>query len=420
MIIEKQQATAPARPKALEEASGAQLRLLFCFEGPNLKKFLRSTLIALLVAGTGAGGYLVYHRALRARQQPAQAKEQSVPVTVALANQTNFPVLLSGLGTVQAFNTVTVRSRVDGEIIKIAFKEGDIVRPGDQLAKIDPRPFQAALDQAIAKKAQDEATLANSKLDLQRYQTLAKQDFATRQQLDTQQATVAQQTALIAADEAAVENAQTQLDYTNIKAPIGGRVGFRLADQGNIVTAASQNGIVTIAQLQPISVLFTLPETEINSVSEAMKRGDVAATAFTADGSRQLAQGRLAVINNQVDVTTGVIQLKATFDNSDNALWPGQSVSMKVLVGTLQNVVVIPQSAVQHGQQGLWTFVVNDKQRAETRPIEVGNSNSDSAVVTKGLSAGERIVTAGQYRLQNGALVAINSGPPTQQASVTQ
>ncbi len=386
-----------------------------------MNRFLRFVFAVLLVIGVGVGGYFGYQRLKGAAERPAhQAQEQAVPVTVAIANQTNFPVLLSGLGTVQAFNTVTVRSRVDGEIVKIAFKEGDIVKPGDLLAQIDSRPYRAALDQAMAKKAQDEATLANSKLDLQRYQTLAKQAFASRQQLDTQQATVAQQTALVQADEAAVENAQTQLDYTDIKAPIAGRVGFRLADQGNVVTAASQNGIVTIAQLQPISVLFTLPEAQINSINEAMKAGKVVATAFSADGSRQLAQGTLAVINNQVDVTTGVVQLKATFDNSDNALWPGQSVSVKVLIDTLQNVVVIPQSAVQHGQQGLWAFVVNDKQRAETRPIEVGESNSDSAVVTKGLSAGERVVTAGQYRLQDGALVAVNSGPSTQEASVTQ
>jgi membrane fusion protein, multidrug efflux system len=398
------------------------LWLLFCFEGSNLKKFLRFVVAVLLVTSVGVGGYFAYQRVARTGQDAVhQAKEQAVPVTVARVNQTDFPVLLSGLGTVQAFNTVTVRSRVDGEIVKIAFKEGDIVKPGDMLAQIDPRPYQAALDQATAKKAQDEATLSNAKLDLQRYQTLARQDFASRQQLDTQQATVAQQTALVQADEASVENAQTQLDYTNIKAPIGGRVGFRLADQGNIVTAASQNGIVTIAQLQPISVLFTLPESQINSVNDAMKRGKVVATAFAADGSHQLAQGTLAVINNQVDVTTGVIQLKATFDNSDNVLWPGQSVSMKVLVDTLQNVVVIPQAAVQHSQQGLWAFVVNDKQRAEARPIEVGDSNSDNAVVTKGLSAGERVVTAGQYRLQESALVAANSGPPPQQeASATQ
>ena len=376
--------------------------------------------VIVLAIGLSIGGYFVYQRVSRATQVARQPQEQGIPVSTALAAQTNFPVLLSGLGTVQPFNTVTVKSRVDGEIIKIAFKEGDIVKPGDLLAQIDSRPYQAALDQVVAKKAQDESTLSNSKLDLQRYQTLAKQDFATKQQLDTQQAAVVTQTALIKADDAAIENAQTQLGYTDIKAPLGGRVGFRLADQGNIVTAAGQNAIVTIAQLQPITVVFTLPESQVNRINDAMKRGSVAATAFSADGSRQLAQGTLAVINNQVDVTTGVIQLKATFANTDNTLWPGQSVSNKVLVDTLQNVVTVPQSAIQHGQQGLSAFVVNDKQRVELRPIEVGESNSDTAVIAKGLSAGERVVTAGQYRLQNGALVAVSAGPSTQQASAAQ
>ena len=384
-----------------------------------MKRFIRF-LVVVLAIGLSIGGYFAYERVSRAKHVARQPPEQGVPVSVALAAQTNYPVLLSGLGTVQPYNTVTVKSRVDGEIVKIAFKEGDIVKPGDLLAQIDPRPYQAALDQVVAKKAQDESTLSNSKLDLQRYQTLAKQDFATKQQLDTQQAAVVTQTALIKADDAAIENAQTQLGYTDIKAPIGGRVGFRLADQGNIVTAASQNGIVTIAQLQPITVVFTLPESQVNRINDAMKRGSVVATAFSADGSRQLAQGTLAVVNNQVDVTTGVIQLKATFANTDNALWPGQSVSTKVLVDTLQSVVTVPQSAVQHGQQGLSAFVVNDKQRVELRPIELGESNSDTAVVTKGLTAGERVVTAGQYRLQNGALVAISAGPPTQQASAAQ
>lgn len=383
-----------------------------------MTKFKRILVVALATA-VSVGGYFVYDHASRAKQTARTGQEQGIPVSVATAGQADFTVLLSGLGTVQAFNTVTAKSRVDGEIVKIAFKEGDIVNPGDLLAQIDPRPYRAALDQANAKKAQDEATLQNAQLDLQRYQTLARQDFASRQQLDTQQATVAQQTALVQADQAAVENAQTQLGYTDIRAPIGGRVGFRLADQGNIVTAAGQNGIVTIAQLQPISVLFTLPETQINRVSDAMKRGNVVVTAFSADGGRQLAQGTLAVINNQVDVSTGVIQLKATFANNDNALWPGQSVSVKVLVDTLRNVVVVPQSAVQHGQQGLWAYVVNDQQRVEAKPIEVGESNSDSAVVTRGLRPGERVVSAGQYRLQNGAAVVIApEAKPTQEANV--
>ncbi len=375
-------------------------------------------LVAVAVA-VSAGGYFVYDHASRAKPTARSGQEQGIPVSVAVVGQSNFPVLLSGLGTVQPFNTVTVRSRVDGEITNIAFKEGNIVKAGDLLAQIDSRPYRAAVDQATAKKAQDEATLSNSQLDLQRYQTLARQDFASRQQLDTQQATVAQQTALVQADQAALENAQTQLAYTEIKAPIDGRVGFRLADQGNIVTAASQSGIVTITQVQPISVVFTLPESQINRINDAMKRGNVVVTALSADGSRQLARGTLAVINNQVDTTTGVIQLKATFANPDNVLWPGQSVSMKVLVDTLQNVVVVPQSAVQHGQQGLWAYVVNDQKRVEARPIDVGEGNSDNAVVTKGLSAGERVVTAGQYRLQNGSPIVIAAAAKsTQEANV--
>jgi len=378
--------------------------------------------VGMIAACVCIGGYFAYDHASRAKAPARTVQEQGVPASVAIAAQTSFPVLLNGLGTVQAFNTVTVRSRVDGEITKIAFKEGDTVKEGDLLAQVDSRPYHAAVDQAAAKKAQDQATLTNAQLDLQRYSTLAKQQFASRQQLDTQVATVAQDTALVQADEAALDNAQTQLAYTDIKAPIGGRIGFRLVDQGNIVNAANQNGIVTIAQVQPITVLFTLPENQIDRINKALAGGKVAVTAFSADGGRALAHGALAVVNNQVDTTTGVIQLKATFANTDNALWPGLAVSVKVLVDTLQNVAVVPQSAVQHGQQGLWVYVVNDQQRAEMRPIEVGESNSDSAVVTKGLSVGERIVTTGQYRLQNGALVAIGN-PPTDanvQASATQ
>lgn len=374
-------------------------------------------LTALLLC---AAGYVVYQQSRHGAPPVARAEEPAVPASVATVALNPYPVLLTGLGTVQAFNSVTVRSRVDGEITKIAFKEGDTVKPGDLLVQIDPRPYQAAVDQATAKKAQDEATLTNAKLDLQRYSTLAKQEFASRQQLDTQQATVGQNTALVQADQAALENAQTQLQYTEIKAPIGGRVGFRQVDQGNIVTASSQSGIATITHVQPIFVLFTLPEAQISRINAALGRGAVAVTAFTADGKRKLADGTLTVINNQVDTTTGVIQLKATFQNTDNALWPGQSVSVKVLVDTLQNVVVVPQSAVQHGQQGLAAYVVGQDQRAELRPIEVGESNDDSAVVTKGLSAGDRIVIAGQYRLQNGSRVAADKGSAGDGAAAKQ
>jgi multidrug efflux system membrane fusion protein len=336
----------------------------------------------------------------------AKSGPLGVPVTVTTARAQSFPVVLSGLGTAQAYNSVTLRTRVDGQVTKIFFKEGDTVKEGDRLAQIDPRPYQAAVDQAIAKKTQDEATLHNSQLDLQRYTTLAKQDFASRQQLDTQTAAVAQNTALVAADTAALENAQTQLDYTDIRAPIAGRVGFRLVDQGNIVNASSQTGIVTITQVQPITAVFTLPEGQISDFNAALHKGEVPAAAYTADGSRKLADGKLAVVNNQVDSATATIQIKATFQNADNALWPGLAVVVRLPINTLDNVVVLPQSAIQRSQDGLSAYVIDKDDKANFRKVEIGEANNDSAVVTKGVAPGERVVVSGQYRLQNGVLVS--------------
>jgi len=359
-----------------------------------------------------AGLYSGYGRYYGPSKPAETAKTRAptpVPVTVTTAKAASFPVVISGLGTVQAFNNVTVRTRVDGEVIKILFKEGQTVKQGDLLAQIDPRTYQAAVDQATAKRAQSTSTMNNSQLDLQRYSTLAKQDFASRQQLDTQTAAVATNTAIVAADTAALENAQTQLDFTNIRAPITGRVGFRLVDQGNIVNASSQNGIVTITQVQPISVVFTLPEIQISDINGAMHKGPVPAIAYTADGSRKLAEGTLTVVNNQVDAATGTIQIKATFQNEDNALWPGLAVVVRVPIQTLDNVLVLPQSAVQRSQQGLLSYVVDDKQKAVLRKVEIGPSNNDSVVVTSGIAAGERVVVSGQYRLQNGVTVSANA-----------
>jgi multidrug efflux system membrane fusion protein len=359
--------------------------------------------IALAVLVCGAA-YIAFGR--NRSDTTAKSGPLGVPVTVTPARAQSFPVVLSGLGTAQAYNSVTLRTRVDGQVTKIFFKEGDTVKEGDRLAQIDPRPYQAAVDQAIAKKTQDEATLHNSQLDLQRYTTLAKQDFASRQQLDTQTAAVAQNTALVAADTAALENAQTQLDYTDIRAPIAGRVGFRLVDQGNIVNASSQTGIVTITQVQPITAVFTLPEGQISDVNAAMQKGEVPAAAYTADGSRKLADGKLAVVNNQVDSATATIQIKATFQNADNALWPGLAVVVRLPINTLDNVVVLPQSAIQRSQDGLSAYVIDKDDKASFRKVEIGEANNDSAVVTKGVAPGERVVVSGQYRLQNGVLVS--------------
>ena len=289
-----------------------------------------------------------------------------------------------------------------------------MVNQGDLLAEIDPRPFQAALDQAKAKKAQDQANLANANLDLQRYTKLG--EFATRQQTDTQRSTVAQLTAQVASDDAAIFNAQTQLDYTQIKSPISGVAGLRQVDVGNIVNASTQTGIVTIAQIEPIAVIFTAPEEQLPYINDAQAGQPLKVIAITTDGKKPLAEGTLAVVNNQVDATSGTIRLKAVFDNKDHALWPGQSVSTRLLVKTLKDATVVPDEAVQHGADGLYAYVVNQDNKAELRKLKVGRSFNGRSVVESGLSPGERVITVGQFRVQPGSLVstAVASSDPAQ------
>src|ERR1700743_3365316 len=292
--------------------------------------------LILLIAAVGGGGYYGWQKyygpeaqAKIEAAQKAAARRPAIPVSISEVNKADFPVYLMGLGTVQAFNTVLVRTRVDGQIDKIAFKEGQSVNQGDLLAEIDPRPYQATLDQAKAKKVQDEANLANANLDLQRYTRLG--EFATRQQTDTQRSTVAQLTALLSADDAAISNAQTQLDYTQVKWPVTGCVGLRQVDIGNIVNASTQTGIVTVTQIEPITVIFTAPEDQLPYISEAQKVAPLKVIAITTDGKKPLAEGKLEVINNQVDTTSGTIRLKAVFDNKTHTLWPGQAVLARVL-----------------------------------------------------------------------------------------
>jgi len=327
-----------------------------------------------------------------------------VPVTIASVEKADFPSYLFGLGSVQAFNTVIVRTRVDGQIDKIAFQEGQLVKEGDLLAQIDPRPYQAALDQAVAKKAQDEANLANAKLDLHRFVSLG--EFATKQQTDTQSSTVQQLIAQIAGDVAAIANARTQLDYATIRAPLAGVTGFRLVDQGNIVNASTQTGIVTIAQIEPIAVIFTAPEEQLQEIKAALAVQAPKVIALSTDGKRVLSTGTLSLINNQVDVTSGTIRLKAIFENKDHVLWPGQSVSTRLLVKTLKDAVVIPDDAVQHGSDGLYTFIVDQDNKANLRKIKVSQSVDGRSVVDEGLTPGQRVITTGQYRVQPGSLVS--------------
>jgi membrane fusion protein, multidrug efflux system len=382
----------------------------------NKSRTTRWILLVVAVAGLGYFGWQRLHGESpeAAANNAKKAPRNAVRVGVAPVEKTDFPVYLTSLGTVQAFNTVVVRSRVDGQIDKIAFKEGQLVSQGDLLAEIDPRPYQAALDQAKAKKEQDEANLANTNLDLQRFIKLG--EFATRQQLDTQRSNVQQLTAQIAADAAAISNAQTQLDYTAIKAPISGVVGLRQVDIGNIVNAATQTGIVTITQIEPIAVIFTAPEEQLPYINEAQAVAPLKTIAITTDGKKPLAEGTLAVVNNQVDSTSGTIRLKAVFENKDHALWPGQSVSTRLLVRTLKEATVVPDDAIQHGTSGLYAFIVNQESKAELRQVKVSQSIDGRSVVEQGLSPGEQVITSGQFKVAPGTLVstAVASSDPTQ------
>jgi len=367
------------------------------------------TLALLAIVGGGAWYWFTGHAARSATDVNAGAAREApgVPVEVAAAERRDVPVFLELLGTAQALNTVTIRSRVDGQIFKIAFSEGQTVKKGDLLVQIDPRPFQAALDQALAKRAQDEATLANNRLDLQRSEKLG--EFATRQQLDTQRAAVSSQSAQIAADEAAIENARTQLDYATIRSPLDGRTGLRLIDEGNIVHAADASGIVEITQVDPIAVLFTAPEDQLAGITRAQSAGRVPVTALSSDGKAVLAEGELVLINNQVDAASGTVKLKAQFPNGEGRLWPGLSVNVRLLLKTLPDAVTVPSAAVQRGPDGLYVYAVGQDGKAERRPIEVGVFSQDRAVVEKGLGPGDRVVTAGQYRVTNGTKLAVNA-----------
>jgi multidrug efflux system membrane fusion protein len=332
------------------------------------------------------------------------AKSGPAPVTVTEVKRADFPVYLLGLGTVQPYRTVTLRSRVDGQIIKVAFRQGQMVKEGDLLIEIDKRPYQAALDQVKAKKQLDEATLANAQKDLERY-IKAGALAASQQQIDTQKTLVVQQQAQISADDAAIESAQTQLDYTTIKSPLTGKIGFRTVDPGNIVHAADQTGIVTIVQLQPISVVLTAPEEQIPKINAALASGVVPVDAFSSDGLKTLAHGHLAFIDNSVAQATGTIGMKATFQNDDQVLYPGLSVAAQTLLETLKGVIVVPEGVVQHGPNGLFAFVVGSENTVSVVPIKVSHTGNGEAVISDGLTEGQKVVVEGQYQLVPGSKI---------------
>lgn len=366
--------------------------------------------MAAAVFLVGGGIFLFWF--LSPKPNSATPRPTPVPVTTIEAERTEFPVYLDALGTVQPLNTVAVRSRVDGPIVNVAFKEGQMVKAGDLLVQIDPRPFQAALNQATAKKAQDEANLQNAMLDLERYSKLADEGNAPRQQRDTQAAQVQQMKALVQGDAAAEESARLQVEYASIRAPISGRASFIQATLGNIVHAADTAPIVTIAQTQPISVVFTATEERLPDIVQALNTRQVEAIALSSDGQKTLAHGVLTVVNNTIDTTSGTVQLKASFDNNDNVLWPGLSVTLRLHVDTLNDAIVIPDSAVERGPDGFFVYVIDDQNKAQHRTIKVGPMTDGRAVVTQGVAAGDRVVTEGQYRVDNGTLVAATDQTP--------
>ncbi|MDR3440908.1 efflux RND transporter periplasmic adaptor subunit [Telmatospirillum sp.] len=368
------------------------------------KSYLTWVIVLLVVAG---GLWAVLRPGSSGPSTAAtSATPQSVPVVVARSSRQDVPVYLQGLGNVQAFNTVTIRPQVDGQLLQIAFKEGQEVQAGDLLAQIDPRTYQASLDQALAKKAQDEAQLANARIDLARYTGLAEKNYVARQQLDATQAQVNQLQASVKGDSAVVENAKVLLGYTSIKSPISGRVGIRQVDVGNIVHANDTTGIVMVTQFRPISVLFTLPENAVLRVVNGMAGQPLKVVVLSRDGKQELDEGVLQLVDNQIDPATATARLKATFANKKGLLWPGLFVNVRLRVATLRQVVTVPATAVQRGPQGPYAFVVKDDATVEMRPLTLGDASEGVVVIENGLSEGESVVVEGHYRLQPGSRVS--------------
>jgi membrane fusion protein, multidrug efflux system len=333
------------------------------------------------------------------------AASPAIPVTAGKSATADVPVYLTGLGVVQALNTVTVKARVDGQLTKVNFTEGQDVKAGDVLAQIDPRTFQAQLDQSVAKKALDEANLVNARRDVDRYAGLAKTNSVSLQQLDTQRSLVAQLEAQVKLDQGAIDNAKTFLDYCTITSPIAGRTGILQIDQGNIVHATDTVGLVVITQLHPITVIFSLPEDRLEEVFKEMEAGPMKVIAMARLGQKTLAEGTLKLVDNQIDQTTGTLRLKATFPNQANSLWPGQFVNVRLLLRTLPQAVTVPSTAIQRGPDSMYVYVIKPDMTVAMQPVEVDQMTEGTAVIRTGLQAGTPIVVSGQYRLQPGSRV---------------
>jgi multidrug efflux system membrane fusion protein len=376
-------------------------------------------LIAILALAAGGGVYFYAPQYLPSGWQGASKAARGgrggnnpdtpVPVLASAATKENVPVYFDGVGTSRALNIVTVRAQVDGKLIAVNFKEGQDVEKGFVLADIDPTIYRAQLDQAIAKRAMDEALLGNARIDLDRYAKLTATNSTSRQQYDTQKALVAQLEAQVQADQGAIENAKAMLSYTRIVAPIAGRTGLRLVDAGNIVHATDTTGVVVITQIRPIAIIFTLPQQELPAVNRAFAKGALDARALADDNRSVVDHGKLVVVDNQVDQTTGTVKLKAEFPNESLQLWPGQFVNVKLLIDTLRQVMVVPSAAVQRGPNGTFAYVANDDNTVTVHPVTVAQQDDIEAVVAAGIDDGERVVTTGFSQLTDGAKIAIGT-----------
>ncbi|SRR6266481_90771 len=379
----------------------------------NPKLFLPSWLLlaaALLLSLPGCGNSPSKTQA--AGKGQSGRGSQSIPVAVAKADRRDVPIYLTGLGSVEAFNTVVIKTRLDGQLVQVAFREGQMVRQGDLLAVIDPRPYEVALQQAEANLYKDQAALKDATLNQQRFQDLYKEGVIPKQQFDTQVSLVGQLEGAVRSDQAQIENQKLNLNYTRITAPVSGRVGLRQVDIGNIVHASDLNGLLVLTQLQPIAATFTLPQDYLPSVAQHMRQGTLAVDAYSRDDQTKLTSGKLLTIDNQIDPSTGTGKLKAVFENRDSSLWPNQFVNAHLLLEVKKNSIVVPAAAIQRGPQGAYVFTVKPDKTVDMRSVTVGYTTTNTATIDSGLSPGEVVVTDGQDKLQPGTRIEIRGGIP--------